>query len=424
MINRTIAPPANSIERMQLISPVEIILDNGIRLFRMNGQEQPMLRVEVILENVCFSASKPLNGMAICALIKNGTKYKSAKEIAEFVDVFGAFLDAEYASDRITVTLYVLDKHFERVLPVLKEVITESVFPEEELSIYKRNQQQRFKVNLQKNDFLVKKAFAHEVFGDTVYGVDIQLEDYEALSRADLMAYYQSSFVKEYMTIIVSGDVKQKHTDFINEQFGKGIASQNTQPEITYDYPSDQSRKVYIERTDALQSAIRIGMRTIKRDHPDFAGFSMLSIVLGGYFGSRLMTNIREDKGFTYGIGATLLPMKQAGQFYITTEVGVEVCQSALDEIYKEIALLRSELISEDELALVKNYMMGSLLGSLENIFSHTQKFKNVFFNGMDLSYYDRYVDTIKGMDAATLRGLAQKYLAPEKLIEVVVGKK
>ena len=424
MINRTVAPESKSIDNIHIIAPEKGALDNHIPFYTMKGLEQPMLRIEFIIDNVWFDPNKPLNGMAVCALIKNGTKHRNAKQIVEFIDLYGAFLDAEYASDRITLTLYVLDKHFEHVLPIVKEILTESTFPEEEVAIYKKNQQARFKVNLQKNDFLVKKAFAHEVFGDSPYGIDVQMEHYEHLTREDLLAYYNASFVAYNMKIILSGFAQEKHFSIVNRLFGQGISEKEIKNEIQYSYQSDQGRKIYMEKEDALQSAIRIGKRTITRAHPDFPGFSMLCIVLGGYFGSRLMTNIREDKGFTYGISASLVPMKHVGQFYISTEVGVDVCSAALTEIYKEIDLLRSEEISAEELALVKNYMLGSLLGSLENIFSHTQKFKNVLFTDMDLSYYETYIQTIKNMDASTLLKLAQKYLDPTSLIEVVVGKK
>ncbi len=424
MINRTEAPKANSIGQINFIKPVLKKLNNGIPAYSILGGEQEMLRVEILIENKFFDANKPLNGMAVSALLKNGTKTHSAKELVEIVDYFGAFLDAEYTSDRIIVTLYVLEKYFSDVLPILKEVVLESAFPEEELVIYRRNQQQKFKVNIQKNDFLVKKVFAHELFGNTPYGIDIQLEHYDALTRQDLVDYYTQSFVPENMTILISGNVQAYQLNKINELFGEIPISGESSKALEYIFESTTGRKVYIEKPDALQSAIRVGTISINRNHPDYVGLCVLNCVLGGYFGSRLMTNIREDKGYTYGVGSALIPLKEVGQFFITTEVGVDVCASALEEIYKEIELLRNEEISLSELELVRNFMLGSLLGSLENIFSHTQKFKNLLASGLDYDYYDHYIKVVKTIDSAALKALANKYLDPSNFIEVVVGKK
>src|SRR5690606_32063801 len=135
--------------------------------------------------------------------------------------------------------------------------------------------------------------------------------------------------------------------------------------------------------------------------------------------GSRLMANIREDKGFTYGIGSGIASLKNAGYFFLATEVGVDVCQAALVEIEKEINLLKSEMISNAELDLVKNYMLGSLLGSLENAFSHADKFKNLLFSGLGYDYYENYIKTIKQCNGADLLEIANKYLNWDQMTKV-----
>ncbi|MCY1531443.1 hypothetical protein D9M68_666670 [compost metagenome] len=135
------------------------------------------------------------------------------------------------------------------------------------------------------------------------------------------------------------------------------------------------------------------------------------------------MANIREDKGYTYGIGSGVVSLKHAGYFFISTEVGADVCTAALKEIYRETDLLKTEKISADELGLVRNYMLGSLLGSLENIFSHADKFKNLLFSGLDYTYYERYIETVKTVDADTLLQIANRYLTTDAFNEVVAGK-
>jgi predicted Zn-dependent peptidase len=160
------------------------------------------------------------------------------------------------------------------------------------------------------------------------------------------------------------------------------------------------------------------------RRHPDYFGVKVLTTVLGGYFGSRLMSNIREDKGYTYGIGAGIVAYENDGWFYISTEVGTDVTADALSEIYKELALLRDELIPEDELGLVKNYMLGTLLKSFDGPFERIERFKALHLYHLGNDYYDRYTAAIREVSSDELRELARKWLAEADLLELVVGKK
>jgi zinc protease len=196
-------------------------------------------------------------------------------------------------------------------------------------------------------------------------------------------------------------------------------AADTSQPEIT---PATE-KFYYIEKPDALQSAIRMGTPLFNRTHPDFPAIQVLNTVLGGYFGSRLMTNIREDKGYTYGIGSGIASLKQTGSIFIATEVGADVCRAAITEIEKEVNLLKTDLIPEGELSLVRNYMLGSLLGSLENVMSHADKFKNIYFAGLGYDYYDYYTDTIKTISADKLKELANQYFDFDNFYKVIAGK-
>ena len=161
----------------------------------------------------------------------------------------------------------------------------------------------------------------------------------------------------------------------------------------------------------------------MNRTSPEFPALQVLNTVLGGYFGSRLMANIREDKGYTYGIGSGMVSLKNSGALFIATEVGADVCRAAINEIEKEVNILRTDIIPEEELALVRNYMLGSLLGSLENVFSHADKFKSLYFAGLDYDYYDRYIKTVKSVSGDELKQLAINYLDFDKFYKVVVGK-
>lgn len=424
MLNRTLTPEFKAIDRINLLTPGYTKLDNDCNLYWFNSGEQELVRIEWIFNNLRFDPEKPLLNMVVNTMLNDGTNSLSASQIADTVDYYGAFLQVDYSFDHSQVTLYCLNKHLQNTLPVIKDILTNSVFPEKELQTFIRNQQQKLQVNLQKNDFIARRTFNRAIFGDTIYGLVAEANDYEALKRDDLLLHYKQMYQPNNCTILVAGKVDDDILKSITQSFGDawsntGTAADISQPESI---PSDQLFNL-IEKPDALQSAIRIGSTTINRTHPDFPALQVVNTVLGGYFGSRLMANIREEKGFTYGIGSAMASMKHTGSFFIATEVGVDVTRATVDEIKKEIAVLKTELISQEELALVKNYMLGSLLGSLENVFSHADKFKNVYFSGLDFDYYDRYTEVVRTITDNQILEIANKYLHFDSFHKVIVGK-
>jgi len=424
MLNRTVAPAFKQVNDINFIKPTAKQLKNGLPVYIVNAGEQELVRIEFIFENVNWNAKKSLQAVAVNGLINSGTKTLTAKEIAEKVDYYGAFLQTEYGSDFITITLYSLTKHLPSVLPILWSVLNESIFPQHELDIYKQNQKQKLQVSLQKNDFLARKNFANALFGETSYGSDISLDDYDQLQQHDLLEYFKAAFQSDNCTIIVAGKFVDKDFEVLDRVFGGAWENSAAAVKNSFQFQAQEGKDLYIEKPEALQSAIRMGNLSINRKHVDFPSLQILNCVFGGYFGSRLMANIREDKGYTYGIGSGIASLKYAGYFFIATEVGADVCASALKEIEKEINILRSDLIAEEELDLVRNFMLGSLLGSLENAFSHADKFKNIHFAGLGYDYYENYIHTVKNITAERLKEIANQYLDWNAMTRVVVGKK
>lgn len=423
MLNRTQAPDFKQVNHIEFIHPTENNLDNGIPVYTLFSEKQDIVRIEFIFDNVNWKLSKPLQAIVANTMLNNGTKKFTAKQIAERIDFYGAFFQTEYGQDQSSVTLYSLNKHLPFVLPIVKDALTDSQFPQQELDIFLQNQKQKLQVNLKKNDFVARKEFTHAIFGDTAYGINTQATHYDAVKRADLIEYFKQAYNPSNCTIVIAGKFDSEAFELLNDSFGKDWTTEDS-VKNKFTFEPNSKKFIYSEKTDALQSAIRMGKLSINRKHEDFPGLQVLNTVLGGYFGSRLMANIREEKGYTYGIGSGISSLQNAGYFFIATEVGAEVCSDALSEIYKEIATLQAEEVGEEELNLVRNYMLGSMLGSLENIFSHADKFKNIHFSGMGYDYYETYIKTVKNISPSALKDLANKYLNTDDFIEVVVGKK
>jgi len=423
-INRKTAPEFRAIDNINLLRPANQKLDNGCNVFCFNSGDQELVRIEWVFSNQRFDAKKPLLNVAVNTMLTEGTGKLTASQIADKVDFYGAFLQVDYSYDQSQVTLYSLNKHLQHTLPVIYDILTNSIFPEKELETYIRNQQQKLQVNLQKNDFVARRKFNNALYGNTLYGLSADADDFKTLHRDDILHHFKQMYQPSNCTIIIAGKIEPDILDLITNTFDKDWKNGVEKPDTTQPELQEASENFYyIEKPDALQSAIRMGMRVINRTDPDFAALQVLNTVLGGYFGSRLMANIREDKGYTYGIGSGMNSLKQSGALFIATEVGADVCKAAITEIEKELNLLKSDLIGEDELSLVRNYMLGSLLGSLENVFSHADKFKNLYFAGLDYEYYDHYVATVKTVTSEKLQQLAIKYLNFDQFYKVIVGK-
>ncbi|RFZ84556.1 insulinase family protein [Mucilaginibacter terrenus] len=423
-LNRTIPPAFNGVEAINLIRPEHTAFANGCNLYSFNSGGQELVRIEWIFNNLRFNPAKPLLNVAVNTMLTEGTNTLTSAEIADKVDFYGAFLQVDYSYDTSQVTLYSLTKHLPQILPIIRDVITDSVFPEKELATYVRNQQQKLAVSLQKNDFVARRIFNRAVNGDNIYGLTAEPEHYRSIVREDLLTHFKEMYQPGNCTIILAGKIEKLHIDLLAEHFEKGWENGAKTADAVQEAIKPAAEKFYYtQKEGALQSAIRIGMPFINRTHPDFPGMQVLNTLLGGYFGSRLMANIREDKGYTYGIGSGVSSFKQGGSFFIASEVGADVCKAAVSEIEKEVNLLKNELVAEEELSLVRNFMLGSLLGSLENVFSHADKFKNLYFSNLDYDYYERYTNTVKSITAEELQQLAQKYWNFDEFYKVIVGK-
>ncbi|QNL48903.1 insulinase family protein [Olivibacter sp. SDN3] len=425
MIDREKAPNYNDISEFKLLEPVKETLNNGIDLFVFNSGEQDLVRIEWVFDNLSVAGANPLYNVALSAMLLEGTKKLSGAEIAEKIDFYGAFLQPEYSFDHTSLTLYVLNRYVGELLPMLKDILTNSIIPSKELDTYIRNNKQSLAVSLNKTDFIARRTFNKSIFGDTKYGFSPTLSDYDNLERELLLTLLKQQISSDNCTIFIAGKVESKTIDTISAFFGGtwGAAEPNIRVKDAYIFNTFSSDITLVEKTTALQSAIRIGNLAINRTDPDFSVFQLVNTILGGYFGSRLMNNIREDKGYTYGIGSGIGALKHGAFFTIATEVGVEVTAATLEEIEKEINRLKSEKVPLEELNLVKNYIAGTFLGSLENVFSHVDKFKNIYFNGLDMNFYTRHLAIIKNSDTEDILMTANKYLHYDRMAKIVVGK-
>jgi len=308
-------------------------------------------------------------------------------------------------------------------LPVISEMITDSIFPEEELNIYKQNSKQSLSVNLKKCDFVANRLIDAYLFGkDHPYGKYSTAADYDALQKDQLQQFFNQYYLNGKCVIFVAGKLPNDLYQQLNDNFGKLSLISHNSPLAFHDTHPSTEKKFRIQNdANGLQGAIRIARPFPNRHHPDFMKVMVLNTLLGGFFGSRLMSNIREDKGYTYGIYSYLQNNIQQSAWVISTEAGKDVCEATVTEVYKEMQNLCDELIDEEELLLVRNFMIGSILGDIDGPFHIIGRWKNLLLNNLNEEYFYDSIKTIKTISAEELRLLAQKYFDPKDFYELIV---
>ena len=425
MLNRQETPDiVNAVDfDLQLKPYKHYVLDNGVPVYSVDAGAQELTQIELVFYAGNWFDEKGIIAGATNALLKNGTKNKSAYAINEIVDFYGAHLNRNCYNETSVVTLHSLNKHLSELLPLMAEIVSESVFPEEELAIYKQNQKQKLEVNLKKCDFVANRLIDKYIYGfDHPYGRFSQASDYDNVQREQLVAFFQQYYTHGNCMIFVAGKLPADIEESLNKTFGSLPFNQNKVVLNSYNQiPATEKKYRITNDENGVQGAIRIARPFPNRHHPDFIGVQILNNIFGGFFGSRLMNNIREDKGYTYGIHSHLQNHIHNTAWLISTEAGKDVCEATIAETYIEMAKLRDELVEADELFLVKNYMMGSLLADLDGPFHTISRWKNYILNGLDADYFNSSIHTIKNITTEELQVLAKKYLNPEEFYELVV---
>lgn len=396
-------------------------LDNGVEVYAINAGAEEVLSLDWTFFAGNWYEEQNLVAATTNFLLRNGTSKRSAFQINEHFDYYGSFLNRNCYSEFANITLHCLTKSVKELLPVVRELITDSVMPQDELDIYKQNMKQRLKVNLKKSDFVANRLIDVYLYGENhPYGKFTKAEDFDALGREQLLDFYKKYYQHGKLILFVAGKLPVDIESMLNQHFGDLPVKNITTNEMVTEKATEKKYRV-INDPAGVQGSIRLARPFPNRHHPDFMKAQMLNALLGGFFGSRLMNNIREDKGYTYGIHSYLQSHLYDSAWLISTEAGKDVTEDTIVEVYKEMKILREELVDAEELLLVRNYMMGGLLGDLDGPFQIMARWKTYVLNNLTEKYFYDSISTIKTISAEEIQALAQQYLNPEEFYELVV---
>lgn len=422
MLNRKIAPTLQKIKDYKLPIAKTYTLDNGIKVYEVNEGEDEIIKLEIIFHAGRWHEDKKIASRATSSLLREGSKDRNAAVVAEHIDFYGGSIRFPSTLDTSHIQVYCMTKYLENILPVISEILENPLLPEKEFRQYIERSEQRLRVDLEKSDTVAYRQITEMIYGEQhPYGYNSEPKHFQELERGDLVKHYEKNYVSDNCLIMVSGKTQKNTIPLLNKYLGDSIRRGFSTKKDFVINPAKNLNWSF-QKEDSLQSAIRIGKQLFDRHHPDYFKFFFLNTILGGYFGSRLMQNLREEKGYTYNIYSTVDAMLWDGYFMIGAEVHSEKQEAALKEIYSELKRLREEKVEEEELEMVRNYLLGTLLSAVDGAFNIADVTKTIILNELPQTYYQDLIQTIKSVTADDLQRLAQNHLQQESFYEVIVG--
>jgi zinc protease len=420
-INRKTGPAISPIDDIQLPEVSFYTLGNGVPVYEVNTGTQEAFKLEILTLGGRLNESKKMVSRATASLIPDATHEYSQKELAEKLDYYGAALSSKFNMDVTSLILYSLNKHAGSVLPLVASIYLRPAFSEEELQKYIVRSIHNLEVELNKNDVLAYREYTEQLFGkDHIYGYNSTAPLYKDLNVNDLKDHHDRQYGIQNTVIILSGYITDKIRDIVDTELGSFKKASSS---LVFNYPVPNLRKSRITLTGKgkVQDSIIIGRRLFNKQHPDYSAIILANTILGGYFGSRLMKVVREEKGYTYNIGSYLDILRYDGFYYISTDVAPENTDDCIDEIHRQINILQDQMVSEGELTMVKNYILGNILNMLDGSFKVSGWIKTLVTHDVSLLRGHEIIQEIQQIDGQQVKNVFQKYYQPQDLLELIV---
>jgi predicted Zn-dependent peptidase len=418
MLDRNSAPLTKKIDKIDFICPKEVQLNSHVKLLWMSDVPNQTSRIDLFFD-AGLRQDRNITVSLCSSLLLSGTKEKTSTDIHNEIDELGAYFDIGLSHEGVMVSIFALKSNIFEAFKLIYSAIQEAVFPEKEINEVVNEKREKFKINLSRVGFLAQREFQQKIFYKTPYKELTELEDFDNFSRKNIVDFHENNFKKGLSRIAVTGNLMEQEIKEIQE-----LCTPNciTEKLMYYKDFCNKPGIFHVDKPNAVQSAIRIGKTMFNKNHKDFIEFSIMNTVFGDFFGSRLMKNIREDKGYTYGIGSALAETGGSGYFIIGTEVGIQYKEASLQEIQKEMKIIAEKPIPEAELSLVKNYLLGQILKLADGPYAMMDLYLSVEAYGLNMDFYNTYINRIHSIGAEDINKMAKKHLNWDSMTVVTSG--
>ncbi len=422
-LDRTQAPDLFPFGKLCLPLPLKEILPDGTELYIINKGDQEVCRIDLLYEGGRYATHIPAIADLTGPMLRKGIEGMNANEIAEFIDYHGAWLQMSTTLHYSTVSLFSLNRNLAELLPVVVRILTEPTLPEKEFEVLREQRIQQLLVNREKVRILAGEAFNSLIFGkEHPYARINTTEGLQSISVDDLRDYHNRYFLQARKTIILSGYITDTVLSTVRQQLGNLSSGCKTASTAILPIQPENKRITLVDKQGALQSGLRIGMPTIGIKHSDYPLLGLANHILGGYFGSRLMTKIREEKGYTYGISSYMIALRESAYFTIVTEAGCEFTRPLIDEVRNEIQRLCDEPVPQEEFEIARNYMQGRMARVLDSPFSICDYTLSTFISGTSPNYFDIETETLRCATAEDVQRVVRTHLSPDNLYIAIAG--
>ncbi len=403
------------------------VLENGLILLIVERHNLPIVKVTVGINAGNLHEPEDKSGLAnlTARLLTEGTKNRTSQQISEEIEFVGGSVGASGGGDYITAHLSVLKKDVDLGFELLSDIILNPSFPDNELNKKRERIKAGLKAQEEDPGFVASKNFKRAVFGTHAYGrlINGTAETLDRIMREDLVHFHSKYYVPNNSVMAVVGDVtKEEVENLIKKYFTLWKAKKLESPSLPELEIRKDRKSVAVDR-DLTQANIIMGHIGVKRDNPDYYALSVMNYILGGGgFASRLMQNVREEKGLVYDIHSFFVADKFGGSFQVGLQTKNESANTAIVEILKEIHNIRDALVSDEELSDAKSFLTGSFPMRIETSQRIAYFLVAVEYYGLGVDYINNYPRYINSITKEDVMRVAKKYLDPEKFILVVVA--
>jgi zinc protease len=420
-------PQAGPPSGLKLPTPETAVLPNGLRIFLIEQRGLPIVSANIMVMSgsECNPQDRPGLASFTTEMLDEGTKTRSAMQIAEGADLLGASLTTGSSTDYSFVAFRTLKRNIDAAFELGADLLLRPSFPEPEIDRIRHDRltelmRQRENPNALAGKFFIQALYREDhPYGTIELGTESSLE---AMSRKDLSEFWSKGFTPDRAALVLAGDIALAElVEVAQKHLGEwsGLGGDFTLPPVE---PSRSPRIILIDKPESPQTVLRVGHVGAERSNPDYVPIDVMNTALGGLFSSRINMNLREEHGYTYGASSVFVFRRGPGPFLVGTSVQTEVTAAAVAEIIKEVKRMREDLPSPEELAIAKDSIARSLPGLFETTPQAASSTGQLFVYDLPLDYYRTLPGQVDGVGAEDIRRVAQHYLKPDQLVVVAVG--